>query len=219
MTTPARVEANRRNAQLSTGPRTSEGKAASRLNALRHGLRARDPLLPGERVEEYEALLAELHRELQPVGLIEAVLVTRIADRIWRLARILRMETGILLWLFHSPADSRRLSREPEDFVDLLTRLRDDGSSPAADAESGRTESDDVLQDEMVQLGKAVVRDASEADTLSKLSRYETRLDRGLIRDVRELERLQQSRRSSGRRPEGARGADRDEVSPLELSH
>jgi hypothetical protein len=43
-----KIEANRRNALKSTGPRTTEGKAAVRLNALRHGLRSEEVLLPGE---------------------------------------------------------------------------------------------------------------------------------------------------------------------------
>ena len=38
--TPARIEASRRNARLSTGPRTPRGKAQSRLNGLRHGNRS-----------------------------------------------------------------------------------------------------------------------------------------------------------------------------------
>jgi hypothetical protein len=190
MVSRRRVEANRRNAQLSTGPRTREGKAVSRLNALRHGLRARAPVLPGEQLEHYEALLREVHRELQPVGLIETVLVTRIADRIWRLARIVRLETGALLWLIHSPPDATRSSDEAQDLGALLMRLRGDES----DSNDEDRESAAIMQHDSVQIGKAVVRDASESDTLSKLSRYETRLDRGLIRDLRELERLQQSR-------------------------
>jgi hypothetical protein len=36
--TPARLEANRRNAKKSTGPRTRRGKAQSRMNGLRTGL-------------------------------------------------------------------------------------------------------------------------------------------------------------------------------------
>ena len=45
MTSSAQAEANRRNAQNSTGPKTQEGKAASRLNALKHGLTAKQLVL------------------------------------------------------------------------------------------------------------------------------------------------------------------------------
>jgi len=48
MTSDKKAEANRRNARKSTGPKTSEGKAAVRLNAIRHGLLLQDVLLPGE---------------------------------------------------------------------------------------------------------------------------------------------------------------------------
>jgi hypothetical protein len=48
MTSPRKAEANRRNAQKSTGPKTPEGKDAVRLNALKHGLLCREVLLPGE---------------------------------------------------------------------------------------------------------------------------------------------------------------------------
>jgi hypothetical protein len=51
MMSDKKIEANRRNALKSTGPRTTEGKAAVRLNALRHGLRSEEVLLSGEDVE------------------------------------------------------------------------------------------------------------------------------------------------------------------------
>jgi hypothetical protein len=48
MTSDKQGAANRRNAQKSTGPKTPEGKAAVRLNAMKHGLLSKDVLLPGE---------------------------------------------------------------------------------------------------------------------------------------------------------------------------
>ena len=60
-------EANRQNAQQSTGPKTPEGKAAVRLNALTYGLRARNLILPNEDSEEYKQLWADLEAEW-PLG-------------------------------------------------------------------------------------------------------------------------------------------------------
>jgi hypothetical protein len=56
MATLKQFEANRRNAQKSTGPQTPEGKAAVSMNALRHGLRARTVVLPGKNREEFTQL-------------------------------------------------------------------------------------------------------------------------------------------------------------------
>jgi hypothetical protein len=66
MATPAQILANRANAQKSTGPRTAEGKAASRLNALQHGLDAASLILPGEDPAAYEALAANYQGEFRP---------------------------------------------------------------------------------------------------------------------------------------------------------
>jgi hypothetical protein len=54
MAAPAQILANRSNAQKSTGPRTAEGKAASRPNALKHGLDAESLILPGENPAAYD---------------------------------------------------------------------------------------------------------------------------------------------------------------------
>ena len=66
MATFAQFAANRANAQKSTGPRSVEGKAASRFNALKHGLDAQSIVLPGEDPEEYEALARDYDRSLRP---------------------------------------------------------------------------------------------------------------------------------------------------------
>jgi hypothetical protein len=68
MTSDRKAEANRRNALKSTDPRTPEGKAAVRMNALRHGILSREILLPGEDEEALRELGEHLRAELQPVG-------------------------------------------------------------------------------------------------------------------------------------------------------
>src|SRR5215217_956813 len=98
MTSEKKAEANRQNALKSTGPKTPEGKAAVRLNALRHGLRSEEILLPGEDGEALTELGQSLRGELQPVGELESLLVDRIIASYWRLRRLGRVEAGIFAW-------------------------------------------------------------------------------------------------------------------------
>ncbi len=79
MASEKKVEANRRNAQKSTRPKTPEGKAAVRLNAAKHGLLSREAVLPGEDEAAFAGLGERLSAELQPVGELEGLLVERIA--------------------------------------------------------------------------------------------------------------------------------------------
>ena len=70
-----KVEANRRNARLSTGPRTEHGKRAVARNAIKHGLLAREVVITAgdgeEDLQEFEALLERLWQEYEPVGVLE----------------------------------------------------------------------------------------------------------------------------------------------------
>jgi hypothetical protein len=91
--TSARAETSRQNGAQSRGPKTSEGKARSAQNALKHGLRAQKYLvLPEEDAAEFEALEAALVEELAPVGAMQTVLARRVAIATWRLARADRLE-------------------------------------------------------------------------------------------------------------------------------
>ena len=86
-TTTAKVEANRLNAKKSTGPRTIEGKNRSRYNALKHGMSARTPVLPGEDPVEFQERLAGFLHDLRPQNTIERFLVERAALVTWQLER------------------------------------------------------------------------------------------------------------------------------------
>jgi len=88
-------EANCRNAQQSCGPKTPEGKAAVRLNALIYGLRARTLIIPGENKEEYQQHYGTLVTELQPIDEVERMQVQQMAIAHWLLARIAYGESQI----------------------------------------------------------------------------------------------------------------------------
>ena len=88
-------EANRQNAQHSTGPKTEEGKAAVRLNALTYGLRARSLLITGEDPEDYKRLWASFEAEWQPRTFTERLHLEQMATSQWLLARIATAENSI----------------------------------------------------------------------------------------------------------------------------
>ncbi len=93
---PARLAANRANALLSTGPRTGAGKAASRGNALKHGLAGAGVVLPAADRAEVDRLRAAFERELGPKGEVAVALVHRAAVLAARLDRCGRQELAAL---------------------------------------------------------------------------------------------------------------------------
>jgi hypothetical protein len=95
--TPAKRAANAENAKKSTGPRTDAGKSVSRLNGLRHGLRAELVVVPQlEDAEEWEAHRSAIAEVLAPQNYLEEQLADRAALATWRLRRAARCERGIL---------------------------------------------------------------------------------------------------------------------------
>ncbi len=96
MTSLRQLEANRRNARKSTGPRTENGKHASRRNALRHGFTAETVLEPLEDLEDYRTFEAAIVSEYLPRTPAEQELAHRLASLFWRLRRATAIETGLL---------------------------------------------------------------------------------------------------------------------------
>jgi hypothetical protein len=90
-----RLEANRANAQLSTGPRSEEGKRTSSLNAVKTALTGVTVLLPTDDAAEYQRHIAAYEKEFRPVGIEESELVQSLADISWRLRRIPALEMAI----------------------------------------------------------------------------------------------------------------------------
>lgn len=93
-----RREANKRNAQNSTGPRTAAGKARSSRNATRHGLLSGRMLLECESEDELRALRHGMRQSLRPVGEFEEELVERMVAATWRTRRSDRVEIGLWDW-------------------------------------------------------------------------------------------------------------------------
>src|SRR5579884_1401189 len=134
MATPAQIEANRANAQHSTGPKTEAGKARSSLNRLRWGFRGQFRVLPSESQEEFELLLENLRAEHQPQTTVEEMLLLKLAQHFWLSQRAQRLvdraldreteardpEQTFTLWLRYQTTNDRAFHR----CLDQLLKLR-----------------------------------------------------------------------------------------------
>lgn len=152
---------------MSRGPRTEEGKAIVAANAVKHGLRALNPVIPGEHREDWEAHRDGMVESLSPEGHLETVLAERAALLLWRLARVARYEASLSV-AAHAMV--------PIDAAKYAT-YRYQGE---ADIDHARRYAEADLADEK---------------TLDKIMRYESHLNRHLTSTLHELEALQSRRR------------------------
>ncbi len=108
-----RLEANRLNAQKSTGPKTPKGKAKAAQNAVSHGLTASRPVLSIEDKDEFDCFANDILVWLDPQNPIETLLARRIAILSWRLQRAAVYETLVLDNLLQNQPESADADDNP----------------------------------------------------------------------------------------------------------
>ncbi len=170
MTTEAQIEANRANAQKSTGPRTPEGKEKAAQNALKHGLLAKQAVVVGEDTDDFDLLRDQLYAEWAPVGPTEARLVERIAGLFWRLQRAERFGTESFDVMYLQCTDDPQIKR-------WRPRLVPEAADPV--------------------VGLTVVKDFSDTQVLERLLVCERRLENSLYRTMAELRQVQGRRQGA----------------------
>ena len=99
MATLQQIEANRLNAQKSTGPRSAEGKAAVRFNALKSGIDAQSQVIPGEDPAALALLTAEYYDRYQPATPEVRALVDTLVTAEWLQRRFRALEAQ--LWQYN----------------------------------------------------------------------------------------------------------------------
>src|ERR1700689_1606449 len=109
MSTPKQAAASRANALKSTGPRSPQGKAASRFNALKHGIYAHYQIMFDETAGALADLAAEYHEHHNPADPDQRLLVDTLIHNEWRLRRMRRVEA--VLW---EQAADAFLAQHPE---------------------------------------------------------------------------------------------------------
>jgi hypothetical protein len=92
---PASQIANTANAQLSTGPRTEEGKRQSSQNARTHGLTAQHPLISNEDSAAFQELRNQLQAETKPQGTLQQIVFEELLHSAWNLRRVRVMEAQL----------------------------------------------------------------------------------------------------------------------------
>ncbi len=170
MSTFKQVEANRRNSQKSTGPRTEAGRRNSSLNAYKHGLTGQLFVMTADEAEAHERYTASMLQDLKPVGAMEETLARAVADSHWRINRAVIIENNIFAAeAFNQEAFAAR------EAAKLGTESRFNDVSRAR---------------------AAVNSFLSDPKRFHLLTVYEARLHRKAQADLRQLRELQAERRA-----------------------
>src|SRR5215472_6530637 len=135
MTSYRQIEANRRNALNSTGPRTEAGKGSSRRNAVRHGLTAETVIGTMEVAEDYRSFEEAITADYDAQSVVERELVLRLASVLWRLRRATTMETGLFeleAQQLHDYRQNRQLLSNSREVIHTMFRRAGDAASLSA---------------------------------------------------------------------------------------
>ncbi len=205
MTTKKRIEANRKNALVSTGPVTPEGKALVSQNAVKHGIFAKDLIITTgdgkEDAQEYKELLDGLILSLNPSGQMECLLVEKIAADYWRLRRVLRFETGSIRKFldtaindYYEKADyfGNREHKTNDEIDEEIAKAQDkqDKDTQKRIAALERQKHKNQLAEEVV----LKIGSLPAADTYEKVIKYEKAVQRSILQNLALLKRLQSMR-------------------------
>ena len=197
------IEANRRNAQFSTGPVTEEGKRRSRQNAVRHGLTAETVIDALEDAEDYAAFEMAVTADYDAQSAVERELVLRLASLLWRLRRATAIETGLFkiqarhLLQFRA---SRQAHQKQQNIIHSMYRgavategdMRHTEDQPADGLEAAMsTEPTDQLDD---LTGSFIRLSNLPTYPLDRLSRYEATLWRQACQILFSLQCLERRR-------------------------
>jgi hypothetical protein len=192
MTSFRQLEANRRNAIRSTGPKTEEGKRQTRRNAVRHGLCAETVIEIVEDIEDYRAFEAAVIADYDAQTAVERELVLRLASLLWRLRRATAIETELLRIqaeiLRERRDQTQRQPQQPMPFRLVETAVCNssaDGcnASERADHQAARTlpisRSRDISSRDLAHCFQRLAN--LDAGVFERLGRYETALWRQMI--------------------------------------
>ena len=179
MASELQILANRRNAQKSTGPRTSEGKSAISQNAVRHGLLARQDVISSESQADFDLYRQQLLAELTPVSPMESMLAERIVTLSWRLKRVCRIQNQTI-----DALNADQTSGPLAKLTQSLFFKSQDQPVPQVSQAGPSTSAANLA------LGRLAIKDFANARVLDRLLMYERRIEHSLYKTLLEFQRL-----------------------------
>ena len=187
MTTELQITANQENSKLSTGAKTSEGKAIVAQNAIKHGLLSHKLILGEEDLDCWKILLNGLVETFLPVGMIEQLLVEKIAISFWRQRRLVGAEVAAIR--ISAITESKRLDLEIENIESDLYFVLDMNQ---------RTEEvKNRLVSELQEIKRLVQIKSTAPISDELLIRYSTGLDNELYKAITAFRKEQEIRLSN----------------------
>jgi len=198
MTSVKQIEANRRNAEHSTGPRSEAGKQRSSRNAVRHGLTAETVIEPLEDAEDYAAFEEAIAASFDPETAVERELILRLASLLWRLRRATSIETALFqVKIEHDsgPQTVSELSRSPRSHL-VGIHVAPGCIRPSDDVGVIPTNTSRMqIQESRIALAWCFLRVINFTDdAFERLGRYETALWRQVRQTLFSLEGLRLGR-------------------------
>jgi hypothetical protein len=181
MTSFRQIEANRRNAQLSSGPVTEEGKKKSRQNAIRHGLTAETVIDALEDAEDYAAFEMAVTADYDAQSAVERELVLRLASILWRLRRATAIESGLFKIQAMQLLQFRQRRHAHQKRQEVIDSMYQDAVAAEEDMEKADNDTGSQLTFELTgqsdDLTRSFVRLTNlPTYPLDRLSRYEATL-------------------------------------------
>jgi hypothetical protein len=174
MVSESQILANRLNSLKSTGPRTTEGKAAVSQNAVKHGLLAERDVISSESQADFDLYRQQILDELSPASPMESMLAERIVTLSWRLKRAGR---------FQNQAIDTLNANQTNDPLKKLTQSLSFNFTGKSLSNAGSSNGE-------LALGRLAVKDFADARVLEHLLMYERRIEHSLYKTILEFQRL-----------------------------
>jgi len=179
MTSLRQIEANRRNALNSTGPKSELGKKRSRCNAMRHGLTAETVIQCLEDEQDYKQFELSVTADFDARTAVERELVLRLAGLLWRLRRATAIETGLLQTQYNIGSAEKQGTTRPVHQSATATLAAVAELMPMLSSDSGRNAQMPQTYNTEIA-ARYLALDRADDGAFQRLNRYETSLWRQL---------------------------------------